>query len=381
MSIIICPNCQKEVSSLAPLCPHCGIKISDNIANCPECGKPYLIDTTSTCSHCGIVLNSPANNNGNPGDVTPFAQTPEAMTEPQPVATTTPVKSEAKPIVKPVATEPVPNVTTPPTSPKIEESTDTQCETAESKPTKKKGWGKACLFGCLGAVIIAAIAIAIGVFVVVNNLNEEKEKKAYAELKEDFTIRKAERFLDEYPDSKYKIGINDEINRLKRCDEEWNKIANSNRPEDFIHFREQFPSSQYESIIDEKLGNSSNALNGNSLTSAEKSKVEDVMFRFLAALSDDNKDMLREVCNPEVYKKSCSFVGNKNNTQIVTYDFSSPVSIEKTAESDDKLYNVNTTAIRSIEDESGNTTKKALTIKATVNVAMKITSISMALSE
>lgn len=55
MSIIKCPVCRQQVSTMAGTCPHCGTKISGQLRQCPSCGE-YNLVTQNKCSGCGALL-------------------------------------------------------------------------------------------------------------------------------------------------------------------------------------------------------------------------------------------------------------------------------------------------------------------------------------
>lgn len=63
MSLIKCPECGNEISSLARSCPNCGCPIDVDETNgsqsgtcCPECGQ-YVDATVKTCPNCGYPMN------------------------------------------------------------------------------------------------------------------------------------------------------------------------------------------------------------------------------------------------------------------------------------------------------------------------------------
>ena len=51
MALIKCPECEREISSLAPICPHCGCVITV----CPDCGAVYAGNKV-VCDNCGCKL-------------------------------------------------------------------------------------------------------------------------------------------------------------------------------------------------------------------------------------------------------------------------------------------------------------------------------------
>lgn len=53
MSLIKCPECGNQVSTMAATCGQCGVKISGNIIHCSECGTNYLKDCNESCPYCG----------------------------------------------------------------------------------------------------------------------------------------------------------------------------------------------------------------------------------------------------------------------------------------------------------------------------------------
>ena len=59
MPIIKCPECGRQVSSLAATCPSCGVAIAGNIVKCPHCGEIVLANQ-NVCPNChtNIALKS-----------------------------------------------------------------------------------------------------------------------------------------------------------------------------------------------------------------------------------------------------------------------------------------------------------------------------------
>lgn len=60
MSIIKCPECGGQVSTMAGTCPGCGTKIAGNLRQCPSCGG-YCLLSQEVCPHCNQAIEtSPA---------------------------------------------------------------------------------------------------------------------------------------------------------------------------------------------------------------------------------------------------------------------------------------------------------------------------------
>ena len=55
MSIIKCPECGHNVSTMAGTCPSCGVRIEGNLHKCPECGE-YYVGEPDVCPQCGYRL-------------------------------------------------------------------------------------------------------------------------------------------------------------------------------------------------------------------------------------------------------------------------------------------------------------------------------------
>ena len=60
MSIIKCPVCREQVSTMAGTCPHCNSKISGQLRECPNCGS-YCLLTQEECPECKCKLQAPTN--------------------------------------------------------------------------------------------------------------------------------------------------------------------------------------------------------------------------------------------------------------------------------------------------------------------------------
>lgn len=55
--MIVCPECNKEISKDADKCPNCGFPLNaiNNVAKCPECGSDVRT-TDEKCGTCGYPL-------------------------------------------------------------------------------------------------------------------------------------------------------------------------------------------------------------------------------------------------------------------------------------------------------------------------------------
>ncbi len=74
MALIICEDCQREVSHKAAACPHCGCplpaSVNPQVRRCTECGTDNAIDVIA-CTACGAFLTTIAPTGAGPAQALP----------------------------------------------------------------------------------------------------------------------------------------------------------------------------------------------------------------------------------------------------------------------------------------------------------------------
>lgn len=243
MSLITCPECQREVSSKAPTCPHCGVKIAGNVKRCPVCNGFALMDAEQ-CPSCKtrFVVNHPA-------------QAEEPAEEPQVIPTITPLftspTEDSMPAdqTPPPATEETP--LTEPAATTAPETADTPADQApDGLPTPpKKGGGTPWWLLILGILLIA-----IGGFFYWENMNqEEAEEQAYGLLENCNDPLNYEDFIARFPSSKHIEDVRARLQELQREDAAWLEISSKLSAKELQDFVDQHPTSPYRKAALQKI--------------------------------------------------------------------------------------------------------------------------------
>lgn len=347
MAIIKCPECGREVSTLAVSCPHCGAPIRErfsnqnNQTNQPNPTNPTNQPNPNNRSNQSI-LNSPKNAGAG-------------------------------------------------------------FNAGANSSNKRNRIIIACLIGLI--VIIGA-----GTFLYLHNQNSRQEQADYNMLMDNFSIADAETFLLKYPNTSHAEEINNEIGRYKRYQQEWNLIANSTNINDFAQFRSRFPNSPFDQLAYDKIDSldwasamkagteealqnylsvhpdgkyadqaqdTKQALLDAKPSPDEQNSVSANVQRYFIALSDNSKDDLTGITTEAVYQKSCEFIDHRNLTEIVNYNISSPVRVEKAMSANGQTYTATCTVNRVSTDAEGNTSTKEFTARATLNQQMQISSVNL----
>lgn len=195
MAIIRCPECHHEISTLAPTCPFCGVNIAGNIITCPDCGK-ILLNGTETCPNCSCNVSN-----------TPII--------PSPVITT---RADGKPLNGKLL-----------------------------PPTKKRS--KWPLITCLLILILGCA----GYFYYEHMKFENAMKADYTALEKNYDINSYISFLKKYPASQYNTEIEYRLTELRKTQEYWNSIAESDSLEIYKSFLTHNPQSAFTELCNNKI--------------------------------------------------------------------------------------------------------------------------------
>lgn len=364
MAIIKCPECGREVSSLAATCPHCGIVIKDNVVVCPNCGATYIKGTHTACDKCGAPLNNTSAVSQSADGAIPAQSAPasSAGTARGPEQTPTPPKASKR---------------------------------------------NRIIIICLVALIVV---IGGGTFLYLHSQNNRQEQADYDMLMDNFNVADAETFLLKYPDTSHAQEIQDEIGRYKRYEQEWNLIANSSNINDFASFRSRFPNSPFDQLAYDKIDSldwvsalkagteqalqnylsvhpdgkyadeaqdAKQILLDSKPTADEQNAVSTTLTRYFTALADHNKEALTNITTAAVYEKSSDFIDQRNLTEIVNYNITSPIQVEKSQGANGQTFTASCTVSRTVTDAQGNVSSKEFTAKITLNQLMQIASINL----
>ncbi len=191
MSIIKCPVCQQQVSTMAGTCPHCNTNIAGHLLTCPSCGT-YCLDSQDRCPACG---------------------------------------TEVKHLSNSAAEE------------------DTGKEPVPVKPPRKKDFR----WGCLLTTVLL-LALACGGYYYYDLLQKQKKEQSDYERLADVTNPLFyQQFLDEYPESQYSEEIRERMLTLQAEAEEWEKLQKSINRTNVMHFLQNHPNSLRQRLCEDML--------------------------------------------------------------------------------------------------------------------------------
>ena len=182
MSIIKCPECGHNVSTMAGTCPTCGVEIEGNLRTCPDCGAFYLANQ-SKCPECGKEIVHKK--------IEPY----------QP-------KPEPQPFIKKVP-----------------------------KRKKHSFWP---------FFITILIILGLGAFAyhyLKEQYEKKKEEEAYRQLENVTTPQFFHQFLTEYPESDHCDEVKEKMHQVEQEDQEWGKIQEKIERKALVDFAEKHPNS------------------------------------------------------------------------------------------------------------------------------------------
>lgn len=210
MSLIICPECQHEVSAKAPTCPHCGVKIADNIKRCPVCNT-YVLMAAQQCPNCKTKFVINTSNEESPADTKQQDETDVQAAK----------KAET------VAKEP-------PVSP----------ATPQKKSSSAPLW----------LLILGILVIAIGGFFYWENQNQEKEEEqAFILLENCNNPLNFEDFIARFPNSPHIYNVRARLQELREEDSLWLEISRKEDMNILQKFVDEHPHSLYKKAALQKI--------------------------------------------------------------------------------------------------------------------------------
>ena len=167
MPIIKCPECGRQVSSLAATCPSCGVAIAGNIVKCPHCGEIVLANQ-NVCPNChtNIALKS----------------------QQDPIAAKNPSGSHRVSVGQPSVQSTVGKQGNQTGAPASDNA-------AEEQPNHSKSWK---LF--LASFLIALSIIFVGWYFY-NKTQQDNETAAYENAMESNELAVLQNYLDMYPEA------------------------------------------------------------------------------------------------------------------------------------------------------------------------------------
>lgn len=199
MSIIKCPECRNQVSTMAGTCPNCGTKISGQLRNCPNCGG-YCLLTQDKCPECGTTL---------PDE--PQA-TPDAPVEKEKPETTMPEKKTKK---------------------------------------KKKRLRKGVVWFLVTTIIV--LLCAVGYHYYSQHQRQQREQADYERLADVTNPDFYQQFLIDYPESEHSDEIRERMLVLQAEAKEWEQVLKNVTRSKVTAFMQSHPTSLRQRICEDML--------------------------------------------------------------------------------------------------------------------------------
>lgn len=189
MSLIKCPRCQGNVSTMSGTCPTCGVRILGNITYCPECGATVLRSDTN-CYACHAQLN------------------PDVVSS---------------------------------------EENESQVETNEPVAQPSRDWKKIGIVSSIIALLVIASGLA-GYFFVRYQIHKSDLQHMEILYTRVMTVHDPElckNFLDRYPDSPYREKVEEYLLSLQNEEAQWQIIHASPSIAAIDTFMTKYPMTAY----------------------------------------------------------------------------------------------------------------------------------------
>lgn len=245
MAIIKCPECGHQVSDRAPLCPSCGVEIAGNIKKCAKCGEVFFRDE-HFCPNCHYSADTPLTEetaSAKEEIVTEEVHTDNVAAEEDYNAgkaqTASPKDNETA--AKHTGTREAAGAAaiahaSQAAAKQVKPSDDT---TPEKKTNKKKN-----LTALIISFILAVLACGVLIYTYGNSKERtENNEYAFAMKSNDPTV--LQQYLDNFLDAPqaHRDSIMAHLQKFKKIDEAYAKIAKSTNKEEILKYLEENPNS------------------------------------------------------------------------------------------------------------------------------------------
>ena len=245
MAIIKCPECGHQVSDRAPLCPSCGVEIAGNIKKCAKCGEVFFRDE-HFCPNCHYSADTPLTGetaSAKEEIVTEEVHTDNVAAEEDYNAgkaqTASPKDNET--VAKHTGTREAAGAAaiahaSQAAAKQVKPSDDT---TPEKKTNKKKN-----LTALIISFILAVLACGVLIYTYGNSKERtENNEYAFAMKSNDPTV--LQHYLDNFLDAPqaHRDSIMAHLQKFKKIDEAYAKIAKSTNKEEILKYLEENPNS------------------------------------------------------------------------------------------------------------------------------------------
>lgn len=245
MAIIKCPECGHQVSDRAPVCPSCGVEIAGNIEKCTKCGEvffreehfcpnchhsadtPFTEDSASakeeTMPENAYTANATAEKPNDAQDASPKDDTASQHFGTREAANAAAIAQTSQAAVR---------------TPQAKPSDDTK-EEEQANPHKKKN-----ITALIISFILAVLACGVLIYTY-GNAKERTENDEYAFAMKSTDPTVLQQYLDNFLDAPkaHRDSIMAHLNKFKKIDEAWAKIAKSTNKEEILKYLEENPNS------------------------------------------------------------------------------------------------------------------------------------------
>ncbi|MEE3383795.1 MAG: zinc ribbon domain-containing protein [Prevotella sp.] len=239
MAIIKCPECGHQVSDRAPVCPSCGVEIAGNINKCTRCGEVFFRDE-HFCPNCHQPVEGKTPNREETNETATATKESPAEKETKQTAAPEP-EQQREERRQPIAVSPVPTPTRKKEERKNEVKKEGNSAQVKIEDSKKK---KRNLTALIISFILAVLACGVLIYTY-SNAKERTENDEYAFAMKSNDPVVLQQYLDNFLDAPkaHRDSIMAHLEKYKKIDEAWAKVAKSTNREEILKYLEENPNS------------------------------------------------------------------------------------------------------------------------------------------
>ena len=186
-------------------------------------------------------------------------------------------------------------------------------------------------------------------------------------------------FRSKYPNSPFDHKAYDKIDSL-----DWIYAKRSNTEGALRKYLDLHPDGKYAELAREQR----QYIIDTRPTTEERDYATRVINVFLAALNDKNKEALNTITTAEMFIRGCDIIDSHDSGSTTNYTITSPVSVTKRPTSDGTIYVADYTVSRTSAPQGGASASNAeankpvvMTIQAILNSTMQLSAITMTIKE
>lgn len=239
MAIIKCPECGHQVSDRAPVCPSCGVEIAGNINKCTRCGEVFFRDE-HFCPNCHQPVEGKTPDREETSKATTVTNESPAEKENKQTAAPEP-EQQREERRQPIAVSPIPTPTKIKEERKNEVKKEGNFAQVKIEDSKKK---KRNLTALIISFILAVLACGVLIYTY-SNAKERTENDEYTFAMKSNDPVVLQQYLDNFLDAPkaHRDSIMAHLEKYKKIDEAWAKVAKSTNREEILKYLEENPNS------------------------------------------------------------------------------------------------------------------------------------------